>query len=139
MKYVLIIVLFSVFFTGCSIKQEVKSIKNLDSKEVCIVKNDKVRDTFLETYRSTLEGKNYKVIIKERNSDDLQTCFVKSTYVANWRWDLAMYMAYAKISVFQNDKLIGEALYDSLSGGANMGKFINADNKIRELIEELYP
>jgi len=139
MKYILGMVFLSIFFTGCSIKQEVKSIDSLDSKEVCIIKNDKVRDTFLEVYRNTLENKNYKVIVKEKNSNDDQVCSIKSTYIANWRWDLAMYMAYAKISVFQNDKLVGEALYDSLSGGANMGKFINADNKIKELIEELYP
>lgn len=48
-------------------------------------------------------------------------------------------MAYAEIKVYQGGKTIGEAKYDSQRGGANMGKFIDADKKINELVNQLFP
>jgi hypothetical protein len=32
-----------------------------------------------------------------------------------------------------------QALYDALSGGANMSKFVKGETKITELVEELFP
>jgi hypothetical protein len=61
-----------------------------------------------------------------------------STYTANWRWDLALYMAFAEIIVYAEGTKVGSAVYDSLHGGANMNKFINAEAKIRELVDELF-
>ena len=52
-------------------------------------------------------------------------------------WDIALYMAYAAIKVYHNGKLDGEAIYDSRSGGGNFSKFIDAEPKIRELVEQL--
>jgi hypothetical protein len=46
-------------------------------------------------------------------------------------------MSYAEIKIFHNRSLDGEAKYDSTRGGANMSKFIDAESKIRELLEEL--
>ena len=127
----------ALLLTGCSIKQEVRSAKNLQSKEVCIVKNEKVRESFLESYTNALEKKNYNVKVMDLHA--ARECKVKSTYTANWLWDLALYMAYTKITVYKDNDIAGEAVYDSLAGGGNMSKFINADNKIHELVSELYP
>lgn len=66
-------------------------------------------------------------------------CPVSVTYTAQWRWDLALYMAYAEIRVFKAGQEDGRAIYDSTRGGGNMGKFIDADSKIRELARELFP
>ena len=126
-------------FTGCSIKQEVKPIKTeLIKKEICIIKNEKIRDSFLQSYKNALESKNYKVTILPDRSLDKE-CYLTSTYTANWRWDLALYLAYTKLSVFEKDTLIAEAVYDALNGSGNMNKFINADEKIQELVNQLYP
>ncbi len=46
-------------------------------------------------------------------------------------------MSYAEINVFHNGVLDGKAVYDSRSGGGNMSKFIDAEEKIQELVEEL--
>ncbi len=62
-----------------------------------------------------------------------------STYTANWRWDLATYMALAEIKVYNQGKPVGEAKYDAMHGGGNMGKFIDADKKINELVNQLFP
>ncbi|WP_267877742.1 hypothetical protein [Duganella guangzhouensis] len=36
-------------------------------------------------------------------------------------------------------KPVGEALYDANRAGLNTGKFIDADKKIRELADQLFP
>ena len=39
----------------------------------------------------------------------------------------------------KDGKPVGEAKYDSTRGGGNMGKFIDADKKITELVNQLFP
>jgi len=50
-----------------------------------------------------------------------------------------MYMAFAEITVYSDGKEVGKALYDSLRGGANMSKFIRGEEKIKELVDQLFP
>jgi hypothetical protein len=50
-----------------------------------------------------------------------------------------MYMSYADIKAYNGGKVIGEANYDATRGGMNTGKFIDADKKIRELVDRLFP
>lgn len=52
---------------------------------------------------------------------------------------MATYMAYAEIKVNDNGKPIGEAIYDSTNGSGNLGKFISAETKIKELVDQLFP
>jgi hypothetical protein len=100
----------TIALTGCSIKQTVNPVESFTEKEICLIENPNVK-----------------------------AGFITSTYNATWRWDMALYMALADIKVYNNGKPIGEANYDSQSGGANMGKFINADKKIAELVNKLFP
>jgi hypothetical protein len=66
-------------------------------------------------------------------------CPLTTTYAARWRGDLALYMAYAKMNVYQDGKVLGKALYDSLRGGGRLDKFISAEEKTRELVNQLFP
>lgn len=59
------------------------------------------------------------------------------TYIANWAWDMAMYLTYFKLSLYQDSKLIGNVEYNAKSGGLNMNKFGRTADKIRPLLEEL--
>ena len=123
---------------GCAIHQHVDSVPRLDSREICIVDNPDVREGFLETYRRALTVKGFetRMLAKSAVPSD---CPLTSTYTANWRWDLALYMAFADITVYANGRKVGRAVYDSLGGGGNLGKFINAENKIKELVDQLFP
>jgi len=47
-------------------------------------------------------------------------------------------MKYAEIKVYRNAALAGEAIYDATWGGGRLDKFINAEKKIRELVEALF-
>jgi uncharacterized protein len=88
-------------------------------------------------YAEALKSKGLQVrtLIETAN---LNECPTSSTYTAHWGWDLALYMKYAEINVYRNAALVGEAVYDATWGGGRLDKFINAENKIRELVEELF-
>mgnify|MGYP003659419393 CR=1 FL=1 len=91
---------------------------------------------FLKEFKSTLSARGIQHrVVSERNVPE--SCEWTATYVAKWTWDLALYMSYAEIKIFHNGNLDGEAIYDSTRGGGNMGKFIDAEPKIQELVNEL--
>ena len=138
MNKTLIAVALATLMTGCAIHQTVRPVGVLDTKQVCIIESPKVREGFLSSYQTALSKKGYSVKILPETAS-LVECPVTSTYTANWRWDLAMYLSYAEIKVYKNGAPVGSALYDSTHGGANMGKFVNAQNKIDELANQLFP
>ncbi len=139
MKRFLFTALLSFVLGGCAIKQSVTPLAQLEDEQVCVVENPAVSKAgFLKTYQSALTTKGYNVRQLAANAEKT-TCKVTSTYTANWSWDLAMYMVYAEIKVFNKGQLSGEAVYDARSGGANWGKFINAEEKITELVDQLFP
>lgn len=125
-------------FSGCAIHQNVKPVERFDDKQICIIEKPAVKPGFLETYSRVLTSKGY--VVKQLSpSASLVDCPVTSTYNARWQWDLALYMALAEIMVYKNGKPIGEATYDALSGDGNLSKFVDAENKITELVNQLFP
>lgn len=123
---------------GCSIKQTVNPVVLTGQPtEICIIRNEKVREGFIEAYTEALKTKNIPVRTLGGGAS-LNECNVTSTYTAHWAWDLALYMKYAEIKVYRAAALVGEAVYDATWGGGRLDKFINAENKIRELVNELF-
>ncbi|HEY7322581.1 MAG TPA: Sbal_3080 family lipoprotein [Candidatus Binatia bacterium] len=124
--------------SGCSITQKVDPVPRLSVAEICIIDNPDVREGFIETYRRVLESKKFQVRMLPQTATP-RDCRQASTYTANWRWDLLLYLAFVDINVFVDGKSVGRAIYDSLGGSGNMSKFINAENKITELVDQLFP
>jgi hypothetical protein len=83
---------------ACSIKQNVKPVTPADlaTKEICIRENKTVREGFLEAYRQALESKGFSVRMLDADAG-IRACPLLTTYTANWRWDLALYMAYQSV------------------------------------------
>ena len=133
-----IFVLLSGVINGCSIRQTVKPVElSGQPMEICIIKTEKVRPAFLDAYSDALKAKSVQVrTIGE--SANLNDCTITSTYTAHWGWDLAMYMKYAEIKVYRGVALVGLAVYDATWGGGRPDKFINAENKIHELVDQLF-
>jgi hypothetical protein len=137
-RTIFIAILLAGVGTGCSIKQTVRPVEFTGvPMEVCILRNEDVRHGFLDAYTDALKAKSVQVKTLGE-SVNLNECTTTSTYTARWTWDLALYMKYAEIKVYRNAALVGEALYDATWGGARLDKFINAENKIRELVDELF-
>jgi hypothetical protein len=129
---------FVALLGGCAIHQSVKPVDSFAYKEVCIIENSAVRTGFIDAYKRVLTEKGYAVRQLPASSSLIE-CPITSTYTANWHWDLAMYMSYADITVYNNGKPVGKATYDATRGGGNMNKFIDADKKISELVNQLFP
>lgn len=124
--------------TGCSIQQTVKPVKSLDVTQICIVSNPSVRASFSDKLQSLLSLRGFDVRMLTSGTP-VKACPISLTYTASWRWDLALYMAHAQINVFEQGLPAGDAVYDARSGGGSLGKFINADQKIEELVNQLFP
>ena len=137
---VIVPLLVGLALVACSIKQNVRPVTSADlaTREICIRENKTVREGFLEAYRQALESKGFSVRMLDPDAG-IRACPLLTTYTANWRWDLALYMAYAELTVFRDGNEIGKATYDALMGGGRMDKFIKADEKVRELVNQLFP
>lgn len=134
-KFVLSIAALA-FLSGCTITQEVERAELSNDAKVCIIENESVREGFLSELETVLHDKGIIYVVVDQSYAN-EHCEWTATYTARWSWDLALYMSYAEIKVFKNGVLDGRAVYDSTGGGANMGKFIDSEPKIRELVDEL--
>jgi hypothetical protein len=124
---------------GCAITQEVTPYKlGQPGPELCLVRNsDVVQDGFHDVFVKVLERKGFNVrSLPDKAPTD--SCPLLATYEAIYRWDLAIYLARADLRVFAAGKDAGRAVYDSLSGGANMNKFIRTEPKLIELVDQLF-
>ncbi len=125
---------------GCSIKQEVKpaDMSPTLAPEICIIPAKGVREGFTSAYSSALQEKGFTVRQLPWNSFP-DRCPLSTTYTGSWRWDVALYMRYAEIRVYQSGREVGKAIYDARGGGGRPDKWIDAEKKIRELAAELFP
>ena len=123
---------------SCAIQERVEPAASVNSGEICIIENPDVRGRFLEVYRRELEKKGYMTRVIPTTST-LFDCPQTSRYTANWRWDVAYYLAFADISIYEDGKRVGHVVYDSLQGTMNLGKFVHGETKIVELVDQLFP
>lgn len=123
--------------SGCSITQSVQPVTDANIDRVCVETNPAVlMDGFEPTMCELIEthGMTTEVYSGQRPAD----CEHFLEYTANWRWDMAMYLSYADIQVYDREGLEGRATYDARNGGGRMDKFGPTRSKIEPLIEELF-
>jgi len=140
MKPFIAIIAISLTISGCAITQEITP-SELDqrSQELCLVRNSEVvQDGFHDVYVRVLEKKGFRVRTLPDKSPST-SCPLVATYEAIYRWDMAIYLARADLRIWADGREAGRAVYDSLSGGANMGKFIRTEEKLTELVDQLFP
>jgi hypothetical protein len=124
--------------SGCSISTTVKPVE-VKISEICIKNNPAVlMDGFLPELQAQIESHH----IKTKIFDDVlrKDCPYQLEYVANWRWDIVMWLMYAELKVYENDsrKTIGEAVYDAKWGGGRPDKFGPAANNLKTLTDTLF-
>jgi hypothetical protein len=124
---------------GCAINETVSPVAVPNITSLCIHRNVQVfMPDFVGELKSQLEGKGMKARIYD---GDMPTdCRYRIEYTANWQWDLAMYLSYANLRVFDNEnRLLGEASYDARFGGGRLDKFGHTAEKLRPLLDRLFP
>ena len=139
------------FLAGCAATQKVSSFGPDEPKTICIAEHEAVlRDNFqgalIDAFNS--HGAKTKIIrgiYEEMNNmwfpriypEETIGCDAIAFYVANWSWDISMYMSFASIWVtdVQMSRKIAQATYET---GGSPGKYINARNKVFELVDEMY-
>lgn len=132
------IILLAMAAAACGpVLHEVDPVQMAEDGELCIIENPDVRESFLESYKEALAAKGiaYKVVSAKRSKGG---CEWTSTYVARWKFDLASFMAYTDIKVFHQGNLQGGAKYDSSKNAADAEEFIDAEEKIQELVDQLF-
>lgn len=136
LKLCLIIVTICLLYS-CSIKTVVNPIKDVNIASLCIQENSDVfSKQFIDGLRELIEnnGINTKVYNSEKPSD----CVYHMEYTAQWGWDVAMYLKYAKLTVFENNIRIGDAEYNAMTGSGQLDKFGRTADKIKPLVDELF-
>ncbi|SEI21072.1 Sbal_3080 family lipoprotein [Pseudomonas fuscovaginae UPB0736] len=139
MRSLLLLCLVSLI-TGCSIKQQVTPVDFAanPAARICVIPADGVRESFTEAYGNALKGKGFTVEVLPSASNP-QACPLSSTLLGRWSWDMALYLSEVEIKVYQNGREVGSATYNSRRGSFRMDKFISAENKLKELTDQLFP
>ena len=140
MKKIIALFAATLAVSSCSITQEVTPSPLADrGQEICLVRNSEVvQDGFHDVYVRVLERKGFKVRSLPDKSPST-ACPLVATYEAIYRWDMAIYLARADLRIWADGREAGRAVYDSLSGGANMSKFVKTESKLSELVDQLFP
>ena len=71
----------------------------------------------------------------------LSACKITSAYIGKWSWDFKLYVATAKISIFQNGELVGEATNSAPRAGWSMTtkSYKSTEVKISGMSDILFP
>jgi len=139
MKIGLVVVAAAAILVGCaSAQQQINPVSKLSVKQMCIVQNPAVSQAgFVDALQLAMRHKGFDVQMVSPGSGRA-ACPQVVEYTANYRWDLALYLAYAEIKVYENQKEVGLARYDAMRV-AGPSKFIKGEEKVRELVGQLFP
>jgi hypothetical protein len=145
-----IITLGVLFLTGCAATQTISEFDEAPPKTVCIAKHEAVKKGVLDALEEGFHahGSDTRVVRatyeKKHNlwtprvyPNELGGCDAIAFYVANWTWDVSLYMYFANIWVTDTtmSKKIAQATYQT---GGGLDKWIDAEHKILELVDEMY-
>lgn len=139
--YAPLILISALLASGCTIKQTVTPVALSPdvAPDICMIPAEGLREGFNTTYVRLLTEKGFHTRQLPPGSSP-SSCPLATTYIGTWSWDMAIYMSYADIRVYQRGQQVGQAEYDSRwAGGRVIDKFINAEKKITEMTNQLFP
>ncbi len=133
-RFVLMSTLF--LLPACTITTRVQPIPRDTVKAVCIKENPAVWSKgFLPVLRAQFEG--HGIVASVYTEDVPADCRHRVEYEANWYWDVAVYLQYADVRIFDGDRLIGRATYDARDAGARLDKFGPTARKLERIMTRL--
>jgi hypothetical protein len=121
---------------GCSIVTHVDPVPEGAIPAVCIAENDQVwSKEFLPALRDAFERRAIATTVyRDARPAD---CRYHVGYTASWKWDVAVFLRYAEIAVYDGERLIGQATYDARGAFARLDKFGRTTTKLERLVNEL--
>lgn len=110
--YISIIVASAVLASGCTINQTVTPVQLSQdlAPEICMIPAKGLREGFNTTYVRLLTEKGFHTRQIPPGSSP-SSCPLTTTYIGTWSWDVAIYMSYADIRVYQFGQQVGQAEY----------------------------
>ncbi|MFC3093523.1 hypothetical protein DRW07_04805 [Alteromonas sediminis] len=135
---------------GCAAKQTISAFQKAPPKKICVARHDAVRQNFHDALTNAFnthnsETKTIRANYVEKHQawhptiidSHLDDCDAFAFYVANWTWDITMYMHFANIWITDTSmsEKIAQATYVT---GGGPDKWINAKEKVDELVYEMY-
>jgi hypothetical protein len=122
--------------SACTITQHVEPVPPDTLSSLCIQENDQTwSKEFLPTLRDQLQRRGIASTVYHGTPPP--SCRFRLTYDVNWGWDLAVYLTYANLRIYDGTKPIGEATYDARDGDARFDKFGHTEDKIAPLLDQL--
>ncbi len=123
--------------TGCSITQSIEPLDAVDVSLVCVLDNPEIHMAgFQPEMRELIEQRGIRTDVYSGSRPARCSHYLEHT--ANWKWDLAMYLSYADLRVYDAQGLAGQATYDARSGSGRMDKFGPTREKLAPLVDELF-
>ncbi len=139
-----------ILLIGCAAIQDVSEFNQKPPKKICIAEHKAVKigvlSALIEGFNS--HGADTKIInatYEEKHKmwyprvcpNQLGGCDAIAFYVANWAWDISLYMYFANIWItdVSMSRNMAQATYQT---GGGLDKWIDAREKILELVNDMY-
>jgi hypothetical protein len=121
---------------ACTITTQINAVAPQRIAAVCIKENDVVwSKEFLPALRAEFERRGIATTVYE--AEPPSECRHRVEYTASWKWDMAVYLAYADILAYDGATVIGQATYDARHGSGRFDKFGRTTDKLERLMTEL--
>ncbi|MGV7222689.1 MAG: Sbal_3080 family lipoprotein [Nitrospinales bacterium] len=115
---------------------QVKGIDN--SNEIVIINDSETREGFQVAMENWLKSHDYKFTVAQDNAEHVEDK-INLVYVGIWSWDLAIYLADARILAFYNGEQVGHAEYNVRTYfNLSFSKFGSGEKRIFKMMDNLF-
>lgn len=136
--FLIALCLLSQALVSCTITQKVTPVpKGITVGRIYVQENDKtLMEGLLPELLTQVRAQGYDAV-SYKGQKPVEARY-HMTYEATWRWSMAVYLFYFKASLYDNNQLIGEAVYDATHGGQRFDKHGPTSEKISPLIKQMF-
>ena len=122
---------------GCVSDEAIIPVREPGIPLLCVKRNpDLARPDFVAEIRRSLEARGIRTL--EYEAKAAPECRYRLLYWGEWRWDLAEYLRFAALRVYDGTKLVGQSTYDDRYDAA-LGKYRPTAEKVAVMVDKLFP
>ena len=129
--------LFVAILAGCAgPKYTGSTIADIGGAEIVIINDKETRSGFQKAMEDWLNSHNYEyVVAPDSSKHDLDKLSLE--YIGLWSWDLAIFLADARITAYHKGQRVGEVKYKA-SNNFNFSKFGGGAERIKHMMDVLF-